>query len=178
MTDIAESTDAGQRALRDGHGAFMVNPDTVERDAQACRLRRDGKSLDEIASIMGYSDRSGPLKAIRRALVAIVQEPAEEVKALELERLDLLWSKTMEVLLRKHLVRRWVSDGEWEHVLDDGPVLKAVETLLKIQERRARLLGLDAAKKVELWAMDAIDAEIQRLKATIELAYEQPSITD
>ena len=34
-------------------------------------------------------------------------------------------------------------------VIDDGPVLQAISTLLRVADRRARLLGLDAPAKVE-----------------------------
>ena len=34
-------------------------------------------------------------------------------------------------------------------VIDDGPVLQAISTLLRVADRRAKLLGLDAPAKVE-----------------------------
>lgn len=48
---------------------------------------------------------------------------------------------------------------------DDAPVLKAIESLLKIAERRAKLLGLDAPVKkiVEVEAGDGVDEAIARL---------------
>jgi hypothetical protein len=49
------------------------------------------------------------------------------------------------------------------------PVLQAIDRLLKIQERRARLLGLDAPTqhRVNVLSEDAIDAEIARLEAEL-----------
>lgn len=45
----------------------------------------------------------------------------------------------------------------WDRVLEGD--LKAIETMLKIEERRARLLGLDAPIPIKV---DDIDAAIQR----------------
>lgn len=39
----------------------------------------------------------------------------------------------------------WVVD---EELLDSGPVLAALDRVLRIQERRAKLLGINAPKKV------------------------------
>jgi len=48
-------------------------------------------------------------------------------------------------------------------LIDDQPVLNGVNTLLKIMERRAELLGLNAVVKVEVITTGMIDNEIARL---------------
>ena len=63
------------------------------------------------------------------ALKATLQEPADELRTLELERLDRL-------LL-----------GVWGQAAKGNQ--GAVDRALKIMERRARLLGLDAPTKVQ-----------------------------
>ncbi|WP_188195602.1 hypothetical protein [Nonomuraea sp. SYSU D8015] len=40
--------------------------------------------------------------------------------------------------------------GDGAPLVDDGPKLAAIDRLLKIQARRAALLGLDAEKKVSV----------------------------
>ena len=80
------------------------------------------------------------------ALKAIVEEPAAEVRQLELDRLDAMYDAAIKVLEAEHVT---VSQGkvvmlDGEPLKDDAPVLRAIETLLKIQQRRAALLGLDA----------------------------------
>ncbi len=40
-------------------------------------------------------------------------------------------------------------EGEETELTDDGPALDAIRTLLRIAERRSKLLGLDAPVKVE-----------------------------
>ena len=71
---------------------------------------------------------------------------------MELERLDRLYEAAVGVLERHHVT---VSQGrvvqlDGEPLPDDGPVLQAIDRLLKLQERRARLLGLDAAQKLDV----------------------------
>src|SRR5690606_41267190 len=40
--------------------------------------------------------------------------------------------------------------GVYEDVLDDGPILQAVDRLIKIGESRRKLLGSDAATKMDV----------------------------
>jgi hypothetical protein len=48
---------------------------------------------------------------------------------------------------------------------DDAPVLAATAMMLKIAERRAKLVGLDAPSKkiIEVTNYDGIDADVKRL---------------
>jgi hypothetical protein len=158
-------------------GRFERTIETAERDAEAARLKSRCLGYREIAEQLGFANEGSAYKAVQRALKAIVQEPAEEVKQLELERLDRMYHEVLAVLERQHVtvsngrvVTRQAgyevdADGEplrdgddklvpkYEEVLDDGPVLQAVDRLLRIQERRARYLGLDVATRV------SVDAE-------------------
>ena len=53
-------------------------------------------------------------------------------------------------------------------LLDDGPVLQAVDRLLKIADRRAKLLGLDAPKRVEVSdGTPDLDAAVRELEAEL-----------
>ncbi len=138
-------------AGRDRTGRFARTLDTAERDGRACALRRDGATYQEIADRLGFADRSAARHAVERALAAAVREPAAELRELELMRLDRLYLVASELL-----------DG------DDLDVrLKAVDRLVRISERRSRLLGLDAPTKIEGFTIDQIDAEIARLSAEL-----------
>ncbi len=138
---------------RGGDGKFARSPETAERDAHAAELRRRGYSYRAIAADMGVTPGAAHV-AVQRALRAIVEEPAQDVRAMELERLDAMERKVQEILARKHIT---VNNGRVIY-LDDQPVpddtvtLQAIDRLLKIQERRARLLGLDAPAKTEMGA--------------------------
>ncbi|MGI8416687.1 MAG: hypothetical protein ACR2P2_10900 [Nakamurella sp.] len=63
---------------------------TVEKHADAIRLRISGLSYQAIAGRLGYANRSAAFKAVEAGRREILTEPAEELVALELERLDAL----------------------------------------------------------------------------------------
>lgn len=155
------------------NGDFVATPETAARDAEAARLRGQGMGYQAIADQLGIS-LSTAHDAVQRALRAIRAEGAAEARQLELERLDRLYEAAVRVLERDHItvsqgriIRTRVLDDNGnpiildydgdgkpiykeQDLLDDGPTLKAVETLLKIQARRAALLGLDAPVKADV----------------------------
>ena len=99
---------------------------------QAIKLRMAGATINQIAEQLGYANDSGAYKAIMRELEQTAQdmgESTEAVRQLEIKRLDQMLFPI------------------WNQVLtgDQG----AIGTALKIQERRAALLGLDAPKQIE-----------------------------
>jgi hypothetical protein len=171
MTNTTQNHDAPDPngRQRGGNGRFLRSIETAERDAKACRLRSDGWTYPAIAAELGYCGPGEAYNATQRAMMAIIREPAEELLRLELDRLDMMWRAAVEVLRRKHVT---VSHGkvvivDGQPLPDDAPVLNAIDRLLSIQARRAKLLGLDAPKKIEVLSMDVIDAEILRLSAEL-----------
>lgn len=153
---------------RGGDGRYVASPDTAERDAEAARLRSRGWSYRRIATELGYASHTSVRDAVNRCLTTIREEPAEDLIKLELARLDAMWEAATRVLETEHvtvsqgrIVRRRILDANGDpiivaqdrddkpifreaDILDDAPVLRAIETMLKIQQRRAGLLGLDA----------------------------------
>jgi hypothetical protein len=133
-------------------------------------LRAEGWTYERIAGELHFSHRDVARRAVERALAVAVREPADELRQIELIRLDSLWLQAMAVLQAKHVTvsnGRVVTidrNGEKVPVVDDAPVLQAIDRLLKIMERRAKLLGLDAPAKVEVMSLDRVDAEIERLE--------------
>lgn len=176
MSDDQPNEPAERQAnrTRGGDGRYIRTPETAERDAQAAHLRAKGWSYRRIAAEMDYSTPSSVFEAVQRALDAIPAEPAEDVKRFELERLDAMYAAAMEVLERRHVhvsggkvvlqITEYARDDDGnilldddgrpmaakvEQLEDDAPVLAAIDRLLKIQARRAALLGLDAERKVD-----------------------------
>ena len=162
---------SGPRPRKRGHaanGKFVRTQDTAERDAAACRLRTEGRSFDEIAAELGFGNRSAASKAVARALRETVQEPAAHLRAIEVARLDLLLREAWTVMKARHVAvnnGRVIMDPDdpTKPLPDHGPVLAAIDRVLKIAERRAKLLGLDAPTKVTVITVDEIEAEISRL---------------
>ena len=147
---------------------------TAERRTQALKLKVAGHTFEHIAETLGYASRGAAYTDIIRALAQRkkdVDDALPQYIALELERLDTLEQEVWAVLNRPHQVvsqGRIVRDADGEPLADDGPILDAVDRLLKIQARRARLLGHDAPVKVqqEVTVIDGgVDAEIARLLA-------------
>jgi hypothetical protein len=154
---------------RSGRGRFVKSLETAKRDAEAAQLRAEGKTYDQIAETLDFSDRSLARRAVERALAATVREPADELRQLELIRLDALWVEAVKVMTTEHIT---VNNGRVIEVdgvplKDDAPTLSAIDRLLKIMERRAKLVGLDSATKVEVLSVDALDKEIERLTAEL-----------
>lgn len=102
----------------------------AERQKQAMQLRLAGASYDDIAARLGFAGRGGAWRAVMSALKQTLQEPADELRKMELERLDRL-------LL-----------GVWGQAAKGNQ--GAIDRALKIMERRAKLLGLDAPTKQDL----------------------------
>jgi hypothetical protein len=122
-------------------------PEVLEREAQVVRLRRQGMTWDMISEQVGYASASAAHWAYQRAAKRVVQEDIDAIRRIETERLDIAQSAI------------------WSRVLNGE--LQAVQTFVRIQERRAKLLGLDQPFKqqVEITTYDAstIDSEIARL---------------
>lgn len=116
-----------------------------ERRRKALELRKAGATYDQIKTQMGYATRASAARDCFAAIRAIIAEPAEEVRQLELQRLDAL-------LL-----------GVWKKAKDGDPA--AVDRVLRIMDRRAAYLGLDAPKEqhVSVHAANATPAEARRI---------------
>ena len=126
----------------------------VERQRRALELRKAGASFEEIASTLGYAGKSGAYRAVISALKRTLQEPADEVRKLEAARLDR------------------AQRAAWERMLAGD--LEALGKVLKVMERRAKLLGLDAPAKLPLpdpaeehHYGDLLDAKLDRIAASL-----------
>jgi hypothetical protein len=164
MADRApdDKTDLTPRdGTRDGKGRYDRDPETVKRDAQAAALRARSWTYQRIGEELGISKQSA-YDAVQRALRDTLQEPADDVRALELERLDGMYAAVLAVLERDHvtLYQGEVVRVEGAVLVDDGPVLSAVDRLLRIQERRAKLLGLDLPVKQQIEAEHTVRYQI------------------
>ncbi|MBI3131731.1 MAG: hypothetical protein HYZ13_10430 [Acidobacteria bacterium] len=113
----------------------------VEKAGESLRLRAEGYTYRAIAHQLGYKDPSGAQRAVERALQATMQEASDHLRVLELERLDNLhnaiWGRAM--------------NGE-------GP---AIDRVLRVMERRSKLLGLDAPARQEITGKDGSPVQVQ-----------------
>ena len=156
----------------------------AERRAEVLRLRLDGHTLQAIGDRLGIRADSVH-DIITRALRSMTKEPAEELLNLELARLDSLYAEAMNsvraftpVLHNGKVVQipvidsngQVVKDPETGHPLtciaqDRAPVLAGVATAVRLLERRAKLLGLDAPVRTQaqLTVTDDTESDLGRL---------------
>jgi len=104
-----------------------------ERWLAALELRKKGWTFERIADELGYAGPAASYKAVMSALGEANREPVTELRELEAARLDHMQDKLSENI------------GPDK---DDG--LPVVDRLLRIMDRRAKLLGLDQPLKSEV----------------------------
>ena len=129
-----------------------LNPTTLEKEAKVLELRRGGLTFDMIADRLGYASASGAHKAYVTACNRIVYADVVETRKIEMDRLDIAQAAI------------------WTNVI--AGEVPSVIALMKIMERRARLLGLDMPTKaqieVNIYEHDAIDSEVKLLVAILD----------
>lgn len=97
------------------------------KEQQVVLLRLEGLEFDVIADRLGYSHRSAAHKAYRRCLARIPETAARQARQEQELRLNVALAAI------------------WPHVAKGAQW--AIESMLSIEERRAKLLGLDASKE-------------------------------
>lgn len=135
---------------RDGRGEFTRSPETAERDAEAASLRSQSWTYNKIALHFGVT-RQSAWAMVKRALNDTLAKPADDLREFEAARLDDLEETVYLELEKNHCV---VSHGKIiyqgsDPLHDTASVLSCVDRLLRISERRSRLLGLDSPTKIE-----------------------------
>ncbi len=108
----------------------------LDKQMQALKLRRAGLGYDEIAKLVGYKSASGAFGAVRSALRKTLQEPADDLRKMELERLDVAMQAIFPMVTKGNLL--------------------AIDRYLKISERRSKLLGLDLPTQLEIGGVIAV----------------------
>jgi len=121
-----------------------------EREAELLKLRRGGLTWDLIAERTGYASAHTARQAYARALTRIVAEDVVEIRQLETERLDIAQSAI------------------WGKVLQGDNA--SITNLLRIMERRAKLLGLDQPTRIQAEVItydgNTVRAELERILAS------------
>ena len=140
--------------VRDGNGHFITTPDHIKRGEEVCRLRSQGLPWRVIAERVGFNDPSSAFTAYRTAIAKLPSTATNEARTTELEHLDFL-RRTVVALLDKQYIT--VSAGRVVYFGDDpiedtGPILAAVDRLLKIESQIADLHGLKSPSSIVVGA--------------------------
>jgi hypothetical protein len=136
-------------------GIKTPEPEQLDRELAVVELRREGKTWQQIADAVSYATAMGAWKAYQRACQRTLQEPTDEARRIELDRLD--------ALQRTY----------WEPAVEGN--LRAADFVLRVIDRRARILGIDAPQKIQAEVVNydgigSIDAEVDRIARIIEAA--------
>lgn len=106
----------------------LRDPNAVQRVALALELRMQKVKYEDIALRCGYGSAGAAHKAIMRELERVVVSSVDELRREEAESLDLL----------EHECWKRLYDGDYRKSM-----LFAVDRIIQIKERRAKLMGLD-----------------------------------
>jgi len=111
----------------------------AEQEQRALELRKQGYSLAKIGEELGLGSAGNAYKLIVEAIRKIPLEDAEIVRRIETERYDRMLRK-----LEDNLNAAIASDEK------PDTVTRILDQMLRVSERRSKLLGLDAAQKFEV----------------------------
>jgi hypothetical protein len=134
------------------HNAAVPSPGLVDREIKVLDLRRAGLTWQRIAEEVGYADHTGAYAAYKRAIKRTMQQPADELRTQELDRIDRLQLAI------------------WQNAMKGDT--RAILTIVRLMERRAKLTGLDMPIKIEqdvtTWTGgDTIDRAVRDLAALL-----------
>lgn len=134
------------------HNAAVPSPELVDKEIKVLELRRVGLTWTRIAEEVGYADHTGAYAAYKRAIKRTMQQPADELREQELDRIDRLQ------------VAVWPAAMKGD--------TRAVLTIVRLMERRAKLTGLDMPIKIEqdvtTWTGgDTIDRAVRDLASLL-----------
>ena len=141
--------------------------ETIERDQRAYDLFRRGLSYRQIGAELGVSHQSA-FDAVRRAARDNAMDPLEAQAARQvfLDRFQDYRRSAQRVLAARHYVTvqsgKIVTGPDGSPLVDDDPVLRALDRLLKVDDMELRLRDLYPAAKsrVVVITEDIIDAEL------------------
>jgi AraC-like DNA-binding protein len=120
--------------------------ESQERAALIVQLKREGKSFATIGTELGLS-RQRCHEIFHQTLRDLPAVDVREYRAAELERLEYLREQVQRVIAVRH---KLAYQGLITDIDDDGPLLDAIRTDLKISERISKLVGADAPVRTEL----------------------------
>jgi hypothetical protein len=118
------------------------------KELKVLELRRAGLTFQRIAEEVGYATPSGAQRALERIMTRNVPQAPDEFRWQELDRLD-----RMQVAL-------------WPRAMKGDD--RAIGTIVRLMERRARLVGIDAPQRIQAEVVNYdgnrdIDGDIERI---------------
>lgn len=141
--------------------------ETIERDQRAYDLFRRGLSYRQIGAELGISHQSA-FDAVRRAARDNAMDPLEAQAARQvfLDRFQDYRRSAQRVLAARHYVTvqsgKIVTGPDGQPLVDDDPVLRALDRLAKIDDMEIRLRDLWPATRSRI---EVVDDDVARALA-------------
>ena len=126
-----------------------------EKSVRALELRKAGVSYEMIAQQLGYSNRTSAHRAVSKLLDATEKEVVNDLREMELRRLDDLFRSMYPTALKGNF--------------------QAVDRCLKIMERRSKITGLDAPEKTQSDVRQIIKVVYEDIQYAEDFNEEQPN---
>ena len=133
------------QGVRNAQNPQLRDVNAATRVAMAIKLRASKASYEQIAKQCGYGSPGAAHKAVMRELQRTVCENVEELRREELDSLERLELECWKRLADKDYSK---------------PMLFAVDRILAIKERRAKLMGLDVPVDNALTAAQVVIREV------------------
>lgn len=142
---------------RDGKGRYIRTIEAAQQDAEVARLYAEGgRSFQEIGDQLGIS-KWAAIRAYRRAVRGVIQEAGEEALKVQIDRMEYLFAKAVEVLESDHVVVSHgkvitMEDPETGREIplkDHAPALAAIREARQCLESFQSLTGMKQPTKIE-----------------------------
>lgn len=124
----------------DTQGVINRDVNAAQRAAEAVKLRAKKLTYEEIARQCGYANHGACRKAVLREMNRVIVTNVEELRREQLNELDQL------------------QQAIWDQAKDGN--LWAVDRVIVIMERRAKLMGLDLEPKTAMAAAQVVIREV------------------
>jgi hypothetical protein len=157
MDNVENLTEPVENVMSKSAQKDIEEFELLEKERKVVELRHMGITYEVIAKQVGYASPSGAFHAYERALARYPKETVEKKRELAESRLERLLA------------------GVWTKALRGETT--AIMATLKIFERQAKLMGLDAPQKIETDLTvydggDDIDEQVKRFAYLIAQARE------
>jgi hypothetical protein len=157
MDNVENLTEPVENVMSKSAQKDIEEFELLEKERKVVELRHMGITYEVIAKQVGYASPSGAFHAYERALARYPKETVEKKRELAESRLERLLA------------------GVWTKALRGETT--AIMATLKIFERQAKLMGLDAPQKIETDLTvydggDDIDEQVRRFAYLIAQARE------
>lgn len=144
-TDLDNDPDVNPRHPK-ARVPTAIQRETWAKQDHAAVLRASGMTYQQIANACGYANHVGAMKAVDAAMRRNVYDAVDEVRRVELARLDHITAQLWPVIEGNNGV---------------NAALRATEQYMRVSERRARLTGMDAPERKAMKAEITHDVRIE-----------------